>query len=154
MSISIELLSSLLAAAAQFSGLPTIDVSNLPPIDVISDATFVNTVCPGKPNRCAATVAAFNTERYRIVIRDSLNLDSPAENSFLVHELVHVLQYKKDGSTRFMTCEGVLESEREAFDAQNRYIRANGLALQEGIAVRYMHCPPEAVKVNTDGTPN
>jgi hypothetical protein len=141
MPISTELLSNLLAAAVQFSGLPAIDVSDLPPVEVVSSPVFIKTVCPLQPSRCVATVAAFDTQRYRIVIRDSLDMDDLGENSFLVHELVHVLQYKRDGSTRFMTCEGVLESEREAFEAQNRYMQANGMVRQEGIAVRLMKCP-------------
>jgi hypothetical protein len=142
MSLSTELLGSLLAAAVQFSGLPAIGVHDLPPVDIVSTDQFYKMVCPAKPARCIAMVAAFDTQRYRIVIRDSLNLDDPAENSFLVHELVHVLQYKKDGSTRFMSCEAVINSEREAFDAQNLYMKSYGLLRREGGALRYMQCPP------------
>lgn len=151
MALSIDLMNSLLAAAAQFSGLPSIDVHDLPPVEVVSDNQFSQMVCPLKPWRCRAMIAAFDTQRYRIVVRESLNLDDPGDNSFLVHELVHVLQYKKDGSTRFMSCEGVIASEQEAFDAQNRYMKSAGLVRQEGIALRFMKCPPP--EKQTTGAP-
>jgi hypothetical protein len=97
-------------------------------------------------------MAAFDTQRYRILIRDSLNLDDAAENSFLVHELVHVLQYKKDGSGQFMSCESVIKSENEAFDTQNRYMQSFGLLRREGMVMRYMRCPP-GEKQENDHTP-
>jgi hypothetical protein len=152
MSLSIDLLSSLLAAAVQFSGLPSIDVADLPPVEVVTTEEFGKMVCPLRSGACIVMMAAFDTQRYRIVIRDSLNLDDPAENSFLVHEMVHVLQYKKDGSTRFMSCEGVVESEREAFDAQNHYMNSNGVLRREGGALRYMHCPPKEIQVDHRAT--
>jgi hypothetical protein len=137
-----EILAPLLAAAVQFSGLPAIEARDLPPVEVVSGDTFVQSVCPGKLRRCIAMVAAFDTQRYRILVRESLDLGDPAQNSFLVHELVHVLQYKRDGSTRFMSCEGVLESEHQAYDAQNLYMKSQGVMRQEGMAVRLMKCPP------------
>jgi hypothetical protein len=144
------LLGRLLAAAIQFSGLPPIEAGDLPPIDVVSTDVFLNTVCPFKPSRCGPVMAAFDTQRYRIVIRDTLDMDEPGDNSFLVHEMVHVLQYKKDGSTRFMSCEAVIESEREAFDTQNRYMESLGLRQREGTMLRHMKCPP-ARKPDGDG---
>lgn len=148
---STELLSRLLAAAIQFSGLPAIGVDALPPVEVLDRDAFYAQVCPSRPARCTAIMAAFDTQRYRILIRDSLDLERPAENSFLVHELVHVLQYKKDGSTRFMSCEAVLESERGAFDAQNLYMAANGVMQKAGFGLRYMHCPPKPEAERDDG---
>jgi hypothetical protein len=142
MPLSIELLGQLLAAAIQFSGLPPIDVSELPPVLVVSNSEMAHMVCPTAPARCAALVAAFDTMRYRIVVRDSIDLDQPADNSFLVHEIVHVLQYKRDGNGRFTSCEAVVASEREAYDAQNRYIKSYGLRWQEGTMLRLVKCPP------------
>jgi hypothetical protein len=152
MPVSVNLMAALLAAAAQFSGLPPIDVSDLPPVETVSNDQFSKMVCPFKPSRCRAMIAAFDTQRYRIVIRESLDLNDPGDNSFLVHEIVHVLQYKKDGSTRFMSCEGVIASEQEAFDAQNLYMKSFGLLRQEGTALRFMRCPPEGTTVS-DTTP-
>lgn len=148
MLVSNELLGPLLAAAVHFSGLPAIDVRDLPPVEVVGNETFVKMVCPNKPGRCVAMVAAFDTQRYRVLVRESLDLDDTAQNSFLVHELVHVLQYKRDGSTRFMSCESVLESEQQAYDAQNQYMQSHGLIQKEGMALRFMKCPPgEKVEV-------
>ena len=140
---SIELLSTLLAAAIQYSGLPAIPVDAMPPVTLLSKSDFMSTVCPENPDRCASMVAAFDTLRYRIVIHDDINLNSVAGKSFLLHELVHVLQYKKDGVERFTSCEAVLDSEREAFAAQNRYLEANDVIWRAGTHLRYMRCPPE-----------
>ncbi|KRB70564.1 hypothetical protein [Noviherbaspirillum sp. Root189] len=154
MALSTLLLGRLLAAAVQFSGLPAIDVSDLPPIDVIDTGAFLKAVCPQKPARCVPMMAAFDTQHYRIVIRDSLNMDDPSHNSFLVHEMVHVLQYKRDGSTRFMSCEAVIESERQAFNAQNLYMESNGLLQREGSMLRYMKCPPPNRPVGDNSPPS
>lgn len=153
MPVSTELMSGLLAAAVQFSGLPAIDVRELPPVEVVATDQFSSMVCPTRPGRCIAMVAAFDTQRYRIVIRDVLNLDDPAENSFLVHELVHVLQYKKDGSRRFTSCEAVIASEREAFDAQNLYMKSQGLLRREGGGLRMMQCPPAKMQSVGEAAP-
>jgi hypothetical protein len=154
MPISADLMARLLAAAAQFSGLPSIDATALPPVETVSNEQFAQTVCPRALWRCRAMIAAFDTQRYRIVIRESLDLDDPGDNSFLVHELVHVLQYKKDGSTRFMSCEAVIASEHEAFDAQNLYMKSLGLFRQEGTALRFMRCPPAERQTVSDSEPN
>lgn len=143
MPLTAEFLSGLLAAAVQFSGLPAIDAAALPPVEILDKDAFYAQICPHRPARCTAVMAVFDTQRYRILIRDSLNMDRPADNSYLLHEMVHVLQYKKDGSTRFMSCQSVLESERAAFDAQNLYLAANGVTQRAGHAVRYMRCPPQ-----------
>lgn len=143
MNPSPELLARLLAAAVKFSGLPAIGADDMPPVLMLSNREFVETVCASAPGRCISLVAAFDTQRYRIVVRDSLDLDQPSANSFIVHELVHVLQYKRDGQGRFTSCEAVLVSEREAYDAQNLYLQAHNVHGREGTSLRYMRCPPK-----------
>jgi hypothetical protein len=69
------------------------------------------------------------------------------DNSFIVHELVHVLQFKKFGHDHFNSCRKVLDSEQQAYYVQNNYLGEEGIDWREGFLLRFMKCPPEeAVK--------
>jgi len=140
---SYELLTQLLAAAIRLSGLPAIHVSELPPVIMLSRPVLNKTVCSSAPVRCAGLIAAFDTQRYRIVVDEKLDFGDPDDDSFLVHELVHVLQFKQSGSVGFTSCAAVLESERRAYAAQNLYLRENGRPGQHGVMLRFTRCPSE-----------
>jgi hypothetical protein len=87
-----ELLSFLLVLAAKLSGYPAIPLEDLPPIEVMSEQALADAVCPETGNGCTNIVATFETGRYVIYVRDTLDLENAADNSFLLHELVHVLR--------------------------------------------------------------
>jgi len=140
---SYELLTQLLAAAIRLSGLPAIHVSELPPVVMLPRQVLNETVCSSAPVRCSGLIAAFDTQRYRIVVDEKLDFGDPDDDSFLVHELVHVLQFKQSGSVGFTSCTAVLESERQAYAAQNLYLRENGRLGQHGIMLRFSHCPSQ-----------
>ena len=140
---SYEMLTMLLAAAIQFSGLPPIHVSELPPIIRLPRSELNKTVCAAAPVRCAGLTAAFDTQRYRIVVDDKLDFKDPDDASFLVHEIVHVLQFKNTGSTGFTSCTAVLESERQAYSAQNDYLRKNQRPAHQGGMLRFSRCRTE-----------
>jgi hypothetical protein len=135
------LLSKLLAAAVHLSGLPAIPVNALPPIVMLTRGELNQTVCPSAPMRCAGLTAAFDTQRYRIVMDNRLDLNEPYDASFLVHEMVHVLQFMNSGSVGFTSCEAVIESERQAYSVQNAYLRENDKPGSEGAMLRFSHCP-------------
>lgn len=141
---SYEVLVRLLAAAIEFSGLPPIHVSELPPVIAVSREDLTKNVCAANPGRCMSLVAAFDTKGYRILISDALDLNDPSDNSFLVHEMVHVLQLKQTGTEKFTSCRAVVASEHEAYGAQNRYLVANGRVGLQGSSLRFMRCPDEA----------
>lgn len=143
MTISQGILSTLLAVTIELSGLPGIDVKELPVLVRASEAELAALACPDQPDGCRSMAALFDTERYRILLRTSLDLDMPLDSSFLVHELVHVLQFKRFGHARFTRCEDLLNSEREAYDVQNAYLRRQGIFWREGETLRYMRCPPD-----------
>lgn len=143
MTISQTILNALLAAAIELSGLPGVDVTELPVVVRASEAELAALACPDQPDGCRSMAALFDTERYRILLRASLDLSAPLDSSFLVHELVHVLQFKRFGHARFTRCEDLLNSEREAYDVQNAYLRRQGIFWREGETLRYMRCPPE-----------
>lgn len=144
---SYELLIQLLAAAVQFSGLPPIHVSELPPVIVMPREELNRTVCAAQPVRCTGLMAALDTNGYRILVDDRLDLNDPTDNSFLVHEMVHVLQMKHSGSSRFTSCRSVIASEREAYDVQNRYLVQNRRPGEQGAMLRYARCPEEDTKL-------
>ena len=140
---SYELLTQLLAAAIQLSGLPAIHVSELPPIVMLPRRVLNETVCSSAPVRCSGLIAAFDTQRYRIVVDEKLDFGDPDDDSFLVHEFVHVLQFKQSGSIGFTSCNAIMKSEHEAYAAQDLYLREHGRPGQYGINMRFTRCPSE-----------
>lgn len=106
-----ELLAFLIAAAAKLSGYPELPVESLPEVRVVSEAELAKTLCPDAPAGCTGIAATFETEQYVILIRDSLDLEDAADNSFLLHEFVHVLQWKASGDTIFEDCPTTLKTE-------------------------------------------
>lgn len=143
MTIAAELMAKLLAAAIEFSALPGIDVAALPAVEPVTAAVLSQKICPDAPERCSSVAAVFDTESYRIYLRDTLDLTTAMDNSFLVHELVHVLQFKRYGDDYFSSCRKVLDSEHQAYKAQNNYLGSEGIDWREGFLLRFMKCPPE-----------
>ena len=125
MTITAELMARLLAAAVQFSGLPAIDVADLPPVETVTAAALSAKMCPDRPDGCSSVAALFDTETYRIYLRDTLDLAVPMDNSFLVHELTHVLQQTcGDKPTKGANDGDYLANkyEQEGFQNQSEYI--------------------------------
>ncbi len=85
-------------------------------------------------------VAAYIIEQHRIVYRDDLNLDNDADNSFLVHEYVHALQSRFFGDQLFESCQGVIAAEKQAYAAQQKYLRSRGQLLRVGDRLRMVSC--------------
>jgi hypothetical protein len=138
-----ELLSFLLVLAAKLSGYPAIPLEDLPPIEVMSEQALADAVCPETGNGCTNIVATFETGRYVIYVRDTLDLENAADNSFLLHELVHVLQHKARGDAIFADCVTTLKTETEAYQAQNAYLKREGQFLRFGEALGFMTCAGE-----------
>jgi len=143
MTLTAELMARFLAAAVRFSGLPAVDPADLPAIEQVSAQVLAQKVCPDAPGTCTSVAALFDTESYRIYLRDTLNPTDPMDNSFIVHELVHVLQFKKFGHDYFTSCRKVLNSEQQAYYVQNNYLGEEGIDWREGFLLRFMKCPPE-----------
>jgi hypothetical protein len=143
LALSNDTLTALLAAAIRFSGLPAIDAGDLPPVVALPRSELNLEVCAVAPVRCAGLMSAFDTLHYRIVVDDKLDFDDPDDASFLVHEFVHVLQFRSSGSTAFTSCTAVLESEQQAYSAQNAYLRQNDRPARHGWMLRFSRCRPE-----------
>lgn len=138
-----ELLAFLLAAAAQSSGYPAIPVDALPPVRYLKVNDIAALVCPQRPENCQGIAALFETEGYEILIRNDFDLDNPADNSFLLHELVHVLQWKASGDAIFESCAATLRTENEAYRAQNAYLKREGQFLRFGEMAMFATCAEE-----------
>ncbi len=130
----------LLQAAVSNSGYPTIAVESLPPIRAVSRDTIAKEICPTKPADCQGMVAVFDTDGYRILYSDELDAENAADNSFLLHELVHVLQFKANGEKIFATCEAAMKTETEAYRAQNKYLKKEGQFLRFGETLAFTTC--------------
>lgn len=85
-------------------------------------------------------VAAYIIEQERIVYRADLDLESDSDNSFIVHEYVHALQRRHLGERLFESCRSVLDAERQAYQAQQRYLQDRGQLLRVGDRLRYVTC--------------
>lgn len=138
-----DVLAMMLAAAVRLSGLPAIDINELPPVSQLPRNELNQEVCSSAPVRCAGLMAAFDTQHYRIVVDAKLDFNDPEDASFLVHEIVHVLQFKNLGSTAFTSCTAVLESEEHAYAAQNAYLKEKDLAARYGGMLRFSRCRPQ-----------
>lgn len=135
-----ELLAYLLAAAVRLSGYPAIALEDLPPILRLPPAELAAQACPNRREDCGKIAAAFEPGDYVIYLRDTLDLEDPADNSFLLHELVHVLQWKRDGVTMYEGCERAMETEREAYRVQNAYLKGEGRLVGFGHALLFLSC--------------
>jgi hypothetical protein len=103
---------------------------------------LAQTVCPQRPAACRGLVAAYDTERSRILYRDTLDLRDPSDQSFLVHELVHWLQHRDRALADEPDCPSVLAAEHEAYAVQNRYLGHFRQWLRVGQVLHYTVCPP------------
>lgn len=134
------LVAFLLDMAVKFSGLPPIPAEALPAFQPVSRAEMQRRVCPEAAPGCGAIVALFDTDQYRILYLEHLDLDNPADNSFLVHEIVHVLQYQQRGESIYADCNALLRTEGQAYRAQNAYLRREGQLMRVGEVLRFTTC--------------
>lgn len=150
--ISAKLVASLLVAAAEYTGYA---VPGAPPrILSLPHAELAERVC-GKP--CG--VMGFTTPEGEILIDESLKIGrDPAATSVLVHELTHFLQIsvaRREGS---LSCQAWIEREREAYDVQFRWLRAQAPSMRIlsaelarlGQAPILPSCRPEGEAANGD----
>ena len=135
-----DLLAYLLAAAVRLSGYPAIALEDLPPVLRLPPAQLAARACPQRREDCGSVAAAFEPGEYAIYLRDNLDLEDPADNSFLLHELVHVLQWKRDGETMYEGCERAIGTEREAYRVQNAYLKQEGRLARFGHALLFLSC--------------
>jgi len=116
--ISPKLIATLLVSISQYTGY---SIPGEPPkIHPMSHAALAEEVC-GK----SCGIIAFTTPEGEILIDESLMIGrDPAATSILVHELTHFLQIKTTIGTVALTCDLWREREREAYDVQYKWLKA------------------------------
>ena len=93
MALSQALMQDLLFIAIKLSQLPAVDLSEIPNIQLVPPIVLMEKVCPEEPARCRNMAAVFDTEAYQIYVRAPFSDQNAMDKSFLIHELVHVLQF-------------------------------------------------------------
>lgn len=134
------LIAFLLDMAVKFSGLPAIPVEALPPFQPVSRAEMQRLICPESTPSCGTIVALFDTDQYRILYLEQLDPENSTDNSFLMHEIVHVLQYRQRGDAIYADCSALLQTEGQAYKAQNAYLRREGQLMRVGEVLRFTTC--------------
>ncbi len=134
------LIAYLLAAAIRITGLPGVAAAHLPEFVALPARELERQVCPDGGNGCRGIVAYFDRLHFRILYRDTLDLEQPFDHSFLLHEIVHVLQYREFGNAMYADCRSTLRTEAEAYRAQNRYLRDTGQLAYVGFSLRTTDC--------------
>lgn len=139
------LIGFLLDMAVRFTGLPPVPAEELPPFQRVSRAEMQAAVCPEalESRSCSGIMAVFDTEGQRILYLDTLDLDEASDNSFLLHEIVHALQYRQQGDAIYADCAALLRTEGQAYAAQNAYLRREGQFLRVGEVLRFTTCAQE-----------
>jgi hypothetical protein len=147
-----ELMQDLLRWAGKLSGLDP--PAALPALTALSEAELARRVCPDEPRHCRTLIAVYDTDRTEILYRNTLDLRDETDQSYLVHELVHYLQHRRDGDALFADCPRVMQAEFEAYAAQNRYLAHFKQWRRVGEILRFTHCPTAtAAPLVTPGEP-
>jgi len=136
------LLSYLISVAAALSGYPELPLAEMPMLRQMSATSLVDEACPDNPAECRTLVALYDRARNQILIRAELDLENPADNSFLVHEFVHVLEARHKGELYQHDCANTLLSERQAYRVQNAYLKQEGRSERFGSMLSNMVCAP------------
>jgi hypothetical protein len=114
-----NLIAQLLAFIVRVTSLPAVAEADLPQMIAMSKEAITQEMCPERPAQCDTLVALFEPAKYRVLYRNTLDLNKTFDRSFLLHELVHVLQFKAKGPSIFFTCKDRLLAEREAYITQD-----------------------------------
>lgn len=145
-----ETLEYLVGKAARHSGLPALTLNELPPIQFVSEAELNKTVCPDDPANCRQLAAVFDDLGYRILVRDDFDISenfNPYDYSFLIHEIVHALQYRSHGAEIFNGCAAVKATEIQAYDAQDSFLKEAGDFHRLGQFIRFsFYCDEETAQ--------
>ena len=141
-----ETLEYLFGKAVRLSGITAYPIAEMPPIYAISKKDLNKEVCPADPENCRNLAAVFDDIGYRILILDDLDISShfmPFNYSFVIHELVHSLQYRARGAEIFNGCRSVYDTELEAYTAQDRYLKEEGEFFRASVALKGFYCDEE-----------
>jgi hypothetical protein len=141
----------LFGKAVRLSGITEYTLADMPPIYLVSKKDLNKEVCPEDPENCRNLAAVFDDIRYRILALNDLEISSnfkPFNYSFVIHELIHALQYRSRGAEIFNGCDSVYNTELEAYTAQDLYLKEEGEFFRASIALKYFYCDETVAKAD------
>jgi len=138
-----QLLAYLMDAAVRITGLPAVPADGLPEFVALPADIIHQEACREQMPSCRGIVALYDMEHNRVLYREDLDMDNDADNSFIVHELVHVLQYHQAGESIYADCPALVRTEQAAYAAQNAYLQRQGQLLRVGRIMRMVSCGSE-----------
>jgi hypothetical protein len=128
------LLLELFRAIQSISGYPV--PAALPDVHVLPLDLLQQRVCAW-----ACPVKAFYLRGEGVFIEESLNFrDDPKARSVLLHELVHHVQNLSARFDSLPGCDAWYAREREAYEIQNEYLRAEGVNVRQYMAGAVRRC--------------
>jgi hypothetical protein len=131
--------------AQRFSGISSLDPANnwkKIAYYILTDEELSKQVCPNDPHNCHGLAAVFETVTNTIYIREDVHPDLSIVNlSFLIHEMVHALQSEtRSEDELFGDCAKLYQTEKQAYDAQDAFLKAEGQFFRAGTALRFFNC--------------
>lgn len=141
-----ELMDDLMHWTVKLSGLPS--AASAPTITPLDAEHLVQKVCPADPGNCKLLISFYSTDEGAIFYLNTLNMNDDTDLSFLVHEMVHHLQYAVQGDSLFSTCQNISVAESQAYTVQNKYLTQFKQWRRFGDAMRYLRC------ATSDGSPS
>lgn len=147
MNINTEILSFLLSMIGAYTPYAPMNTQLTPPIINLSKEELSKELCPNDPNNCYNLAAVYDTCKKRILIRSDLDMENDGDNSFLLHELVHAHQHAIKGDSIYANCQNFYETEKEAYDVQNKYLKRQGQFMRAGdYWLNHFQCNEEELK--------
>lgn len=147
MNIGAEILTFLLSIVASYTSYTPLSSEQLPSIVSLSKEDLSRELCPDDPKNCQNMAAVYDTCKKRILIRDDLDMNNDSDNSFLLHELIHAHQHATKGDLIYSNCKNFYETEKEAYDIQNKYLKRQGQFLRAGdYWLNHFQCNEEELK--------
>ena len=104
--------------ASVYSGRP-VPIGQAPRIIYLTRESLAGMVCGAPDAECAIEGVYFGGSNVYVL----LGLDDMHRRSVIVHEFVHWLQRRTDTPLKARTCLDIQQEEREAYNAQNRYLK-------------------------------
>jgi hypothetical protein len=96
----------------------------LPRFIPMTQVALEKKMCPDVKTDCTKLVAVFDHDSYLVYYAsDQIDVKSFEDRSYLLHEIVHVLQERYNGIGMFSTCANLHIAEVEAYEAQNDYLK-------------------------------
>ena len=136
----------LMAEAVRMTGLPALPDADLPPVWSVSEAALHAAVCHDGDEHCHGLQAVYDTELHRILVLEWGRTRGPEWESFVVHELVHALQYAQHGERIFADCAARRASEQQAYDVQDAYLQRRGALLRVSSQMWWWQCPEDGLR--------